>query len=333
MNDTQTESIQTESIQTDDTQTDDTQTDDTQTESKIKHIVISGGGPAGFIYYGALRETHKRQIWSLDTIESVHGVSIGGILSVILLLGYDWPTLDDYFIKRPWEQLLNITPDQVFAAFAQKGVFGEKFFKNILDPLFAAKDLSIDVTLQEFFEITGKNLVLYSHNINDVDFNLSAFSHTTHPKMRLLTAVHMTCAIPVAFTPVFHEGGCYIDGGVVANIPVNNSIKVVYGDGSVDTDSFLVLRNLPRENFGSETTSPEISTFLTYMNHIIFKLVRFVNRDKEQIVVPNTIWCDVSKVGRMHEWLETISSKKARRRLIRTGVDTVNRFCRTQQNR
>ena len=58
-----------------------------------------------------------------------------------------------------------------------------------------------------------------------------------------------------------------------------------------------------------------------------------LNRDKEQIVVPNTIWCDVSKVGRMHEWLETISSKKARRRLIRTGVDTVNRFCRTQQNR
>ena len=288
------------------------------------------------------------KLWSLDTIESVHGVSIGGILSVILLLGYDWDVLDDYFIKRPWEQLVNITPELVFAAFAQKGIFGEQLFENVLDPLFTAKDLSVDITFGEFFDITGKNLVLYSHNINDMDFRLTAFSHTTHPNMRLITAVHMTCAIPIAFTPVFYNDGCYIDGGVVANIPVNHSIDIVSemnqskrGDDvstSVDPsfkqfNEFLVFRNLPREKMEMETISPETSTFLTYVNHIIFKLVRFVNRDQEQTIVPNTIWCDVSRVGRIQDWLGIISSKKRRRRLIRSGVESVVRFYKNQNGK
>ena len=41
--------------------------------SKIKHLVISGGGPAGFLTYGALRYTAQQKIWNLNELKSIYG--------------------------------------------------------------------------------------------------------------------------------------------------------------------------------------------------------------------------------------------------------------------
>ena len=67
----------------------------------IKHIVISGGGPTGFITYGAVRYLSKEKFWDLKNIETIYGSSIGALMGVVFSLGYDWEWLDDYFIKRP----------------------------------------------------------------------------------------------------------------------------------------------------------------------------------------------------------------------------------------
>ena len=37
---------------------------------------------------------------------SCHATSIGTLLSVIVLLDYEWETLDKFIVKRPWSQLL-----------------------------------------------------------------------------------------------------------------------------------------------------------------------------------------------------------------------------------
>jgi hypothetical protein len=34
--------------------------------AKIKHLVISGGGAAGFSFYGALKNTHHHNIWNME---------------------------------------------------------------------------------------------------------------------------------------------------------------------------------------------------------------------------------------------------------------------------
>ena len=43
----------------------------------IKHIVLAGGGPAGFVTYGALRELHINKFWNISDIKSIYGCSIG----------------------------------------------------------------------------------------------------------------------------------------------------------------------------------------------------------------------------------------------------------------
>ena len=38
--------------------------------NKIKHIVISGGGPYGLSAYGALKETNQQGFWDISNIKS-----------------------------------------------------------------------------------------------------------------------------------------------------------------------------------------------------------------------------------------------------------------------
>ena len=89
----------------------------------IEHIVINGGGPTGLISYGALKHLFEHNFLHMDNIKSIYGTSIGGIVGTILSLKYDWNILDDYFIKRPWEKVFKIEPDNLFEMYYSKGIF------------------------------------------------------------------------------------------------------------------------------------------------------------------------------------------------------------------
>ena len=75
---------------------------------KIENIVISGGGLTLFTYYGILKESSKSNVWNINDIKTIYGTSAGAILSVLLCLKYDWETLDNYIINRPWEKVFNV---------------------------------------------------------------------------------------------------------------------------------------------------------------------------------------------------------------------------------
>ena len=55
----------------------------------IRHIVISGGGAAGFSYYGVLKQTQNRGLWYPENINTIYATSAGTFLAVILALGYE----------------------------------------------------------------------------------------------------------------------------------------------------------------------------------------------------------------------------------------------------
>ena len=57
-----------------------------KTTDIIKHLVFSGGGPAGLITYGAVKQLEQANVWSLSNIQSMYGCSIGAYLAVVLSL-------------------------------------------------------------------------------------------------------------------------------------------------------------------------------------------------------------------------------------------------------
>ena len=71
----------------------------------IKHLVISSGGPAGFTMYGALRYLNKEGVWNINNIKTIYGTSVGTCIAIFLSLNYDWDTIDNFLLKRPWSKI------------------------------------------------------------------------------------------------------------------------------------------------------------------------------------------------------------------------------------
>ena len=114
----------------------------------IKHLVLSGGGPAGFLTLGSLQYLNERNFWNIENIKTIYGTSIGAIIGIILLLKFDWETLNNYLINRPWHESLHITLNQIINIYVNKGLFDYKLVEIIFKPLFDAKNINLDVTLK-----------------------------------------------------------------------------------------------------------------------------------------------------------------------------------------
>jgi predicted acylesterase/phospholipase RssA len=117
----------------------------------IKHLVISGGGPIMIQILGSLQHLENNNIININDIESIYGTSAGAIVGVLICLKFDWNTINDYIIKRPWQDVFKIDPESIFNSYTKKGIFDIKIIEKCFKPLFDAKDISMNITLEEFY--------------------------------------------------------------------------------------------------------------------------------------------------------------------------------------
>jgi predicted acylesterase/phospholipase RssA len=62
----------------------------------------------------------------MKNIESIYGTSAGAIVAVMISLRYDWDTINDYIIKRPWHDVFPIKIQNILDAYTKKGIFDIK---------------------------------------------------------------------------------------------------------------------------------------------------------------------------------------------------------------
>ena len=189
----------------------------------IKHLVISGGGPSLIQTLGAIQHLEKNKFVDLNNIETIYGTSAGAIIGTLICMKYDWETINDYVIKRPWQDVFKMNVEKIFEAYTKKGVFDSKTFEKCFKPLLDAKDISMTVTLEEFYKYSKIELHFFTFEIND--FKVEDISYLTHPKLPLLTAIQMTSGLPVLITPICIDDKCYIDGGIICNYPLNYCVE------------------------------------------------------------------------------------------------------------
>jgi predicted acylesterase/phospholipase RssA len=281
-------------------------------QDTIKHIVISGGGPAGFSFYGAVKESHKRNVWSLENIVSMHGTSIGSILCTMLCLNYEWEVLDDFLIKRPWQQVFKVDMYTILDSFQKRGIYDIGVIENTFLPLFNGKDISIDVTLAEFYELNHIDLHIYASEIHG--YEQIDFSHTTHPDWRLVDAIYCSSSLPVAFPPLLRDGKCYCDGGLISNYPIRACLE-----HGADKNEILGIKMLiDREN---QSKVVEKSSVFDYVIYLINKLLekRLSAADMVDNNLPHEIKI-VSPQISLYTAYQIIMSPEERVRLIDYGA-------------
>jgi predicted acylesterase/phospholipase RssA len=282
---------------------------------KIKHLVFSGGGPAGLITYGAVKYLSKENVWSINDIKSIYGTSIGAFIGIIVSLGYEWEWLDDYIIKRPWNKVLSLTAQTILDAFEYKGLFGEKFVLESLKPLLSAKDLNEQCTLSELYDFNHIDIHIYSTNINKSRLEKVDISHKTHPDLSVIKALYMSISYPLAFRPICVGDDCFIDGGLLNNYPLNDCLEQT----ECDKNEVLAFKNIWSSSIEGEKVTNE-SSIIDYMVTLIKKMHCEICTEEKQEDIMNTVKCNVGVLG-FNEWITVLSTEEARGSLIEQGEE------------
>jgi len=281
----------------------------------IKHLVLPGGGVNGIKTLGILYKLSQEGIFHINDIESVYATSIGSFLAVLIALKFEWDYIIDYMIKRPWHEAFNLSLKNVFGIFSNRGLFDSSLFEIFFKPFFDARLIPINVTMKQFFDITNTEIHFYSLNLHT--FEIVDLSHLTHPDLPLLTAVHMTAALPILICPVFYNNHFYVDGALGGrNYPINYCDK--------PRDEVLGIFNDYSKSKMENCRINDETSFFEYFCFLCHRLIDNLLINKQYVVNHDAcleFTCIANQMS-IADLYETLQSEAKRQELFNQGFET-----------
>jgi predicted acylesterase/phospholipase RssA len=314
---------------------------------KIRHLVLSGGGEIGICFFGALKSSNQDGFWRIEDIKTIYATSAGSLFGTITALTpfVSWEMLDVFFEKRPWEQVFDVNVDCVLSSVANCGILGRRTASEFLSPVLRAADLSIDVTMSEFFDATGIEMHYMATNLDA--FELVDISYKSHPNWKVVDAVYASCALPIMFQPIRIEGVLYADGAIFCNFPIKQCLAQadhpdeILAFQKVDiekqataeaTDAAKAGMTRINENMDSVPESvpdPETPNLLTYLGNILTKLLYSVSREKDHGFLVRHIVRFPSNCTTVFDIYRSAAEYSYRLQLMQLGIDKWTEFKRT----
>jgi predicted patatin/cPLA2 family phospholipase len=175
----------------------------------------------------------------------------------------------------------------------------------------------MNITLEEFYIYSNIEIHFFTFEVNE--FQTEDISYLTHPTLQLITAIQMTCGLPVLITPVFIDNKCYIDGGIVCNYPLNYCIK---RQENINIDEILAFKS---EYNQSNNNIYLDSTMLEFIMNFLFKLIYSLNTDKNQPNIKYEILCSTDKMS-ISSLKNALYDINIRNDLFKVGIEVANDF-------
>jgi len=282
-----------------------------------KHLVLSGGAYLGFAEIGAL------EVLELDTtrIETYDATSIGAIFSVLLSLNCPIKDIKEYFVERPWEQVImdmypSFSMKLMTESIEQGGFFDQEFIRVVMTPFLTihfpqyAKDLN-QLTLKELHEYTQKDIYMYTvrlpHDVMDIE--LLSISHYTHPDLPLIVALQMTTAVPVLFKPVIYKNDYYVDGGLLSNYPLEQCLE--RGTPETDILSIYLKTISSQEKYGKYM-------LFEFQYSLLYRTIYHIRKLYEKKMIQNELIILCEHIS-LQEGYNQVKSREARESIIELG--------------
>ena len=192
-------------------------------------LALSGGGANGLSQIGVLKALDEKDI----PIDFIAGTSIGAIIGGLYSCGYSPDKLEEIAHSLPWQSITSFTNE-----YSRSNIFLEqqrirdrasialRFEKlKLLMPKSLNSAQKITETL-DFLTLNGiyKNTGEFSSlpiNFRAVATDLVSGKRITLSSGSLSGAMRASSTLPILFEPVIRDGYELVDGGLVANLPVD----------------------------------------------------------------------------------------------------------------
>jgi NTE family protein len=155
-------------------------------------LVLSGGGARGVCHLGVIKALEEAGV----TIDYISGTSAGSIIGALYSYGY--------------------TPDEILHI-----IVSTSFFRSIrlswtltgLLKLDGLRDLILKYIPENTFDALKIPLTLAATELKKGQVKYFAQGELVGPLLG-------SCCVPAVFNPISFEGGLYVDGGILDNLPV-----------------------------------------------------------------------------------------------------------------
>lgn len=189
----------------------------------MKYIVLCGGGPNCFSQLVMIKKLMDNNIIEYDKIEKIYGTSAGTIIGAFIALKLPLDEIIDYIIERPWNKIIKFDMDILLNFNEKKGFYDNELFYKMLSPIFSSNDIPLNITLKDVYDKTKIELRLITTELNS--FEIVELSYISHPTIKLIDAIVMSCSFTPMFSPVIYEDKIYLDGALHNNYPIDLMIR------------------------------------------------------------------------------------------------------------
>ena len=240
----------------------------------IEHLVFSGGGIVGFVYLGIIEYLVFHNHVDLSTIKTYHGTSIGTLCCVLLAMDYTVEEIKEYVVNYNWAKLFDFNISTIIEALRLGGMFSMDKIQKAFGPFLYGKDMTFNTTLQEFYNVTQKEVHFYMTNLTT--FELVDVSHKTHPDWTIVEAIYGSSAIPIVFQPLEKDGQFFIDGAIFANYPMKQCLDYDYDTSTVL--GMVLLFDMEKNSANRKQNSEYL--LVDYLVELLFKSWYRISYDK-----------------------------------------------------
>ena len=111
----------------------------------------------------------------------------------------------------------------ILSSFLKNGMFDILIMKEMLLPLFNAREISIDISLQDFYNMNRIEIHFFTIDLSS--FKLIDVSYKTFPNWTIMEAIYSSACAPVLFEPFKKDNIMYVDGGLLSNCPIKELLN------------------------------------------------------------------------------------------------------------
>lgn len=180
------------------------------------NLVLSSGSVKGASFLGCLKVLEEQKL--VHAIRNIVGTSAGALIGFMVCLGYTSHDAHAFLKTQISSHSIEFEIEQMFDVYYSMGLNDGNNMLTLIQDMVYHKMLKRDVTFMELAKVAGKNLVVCASNLTKECPEYFCVDNAPH--MSVVTALRMSCSIPVLFTPVSHDGCMYVDGAIFDHFPI-----------------------------------------------------------------------------------------------------------------
>lgn len=238
-------------------------------------IVIAGGALKVISVIGCIKYLEEKNM--VTNMKNFAGTSAGSIMCLFLVLGFTYAEMIEFlYVNLSDKAITSFDPEECLSMLESYGLNSGGNLELLIQRMLFKKLKVKDITFIELAKITGKNLVVCVSNLTKERSEF--FSVDTMPQLSVVTAIRVSCCIPILFTPISINDDVFMDGGLYDNFPIDyfkhSTLKDILGIN-------VIYKNYQRTD-----------TFFNYMMFILSSLLDKVNTKSMNDTSKNIVTLD-----------------------------------------